>query len=98
MAEEKEGGALADLRDALSRWLDLPEDVTLDLPRLRLLGGLQVMVENHLGVRSFHDDEAVVATKIGDLLIWGADLRVGAVSEDAVLVTGRIEGLRYRRG
>jgi sporulation protein YqfC len=89
---------VADLRDALSRWLDLPEDVTLDLPRLRLLGDLQVLVENHLGVRSFHEDEAVVATKIGDLLIYGADLRVGAVSEDAVLVTGRIEGLRYRRG
>ncbi|MDA8347018.1 MAG: hypothetical protein M0Z66_16365 [Thermaerobacter sp.] len=89
---------MADLRDALSRWLDLPEDVTLDLPRLRMLGDLQVLVENHQGVRSFHEDEAVVATKIGDLLIWGAELRVGAVSEDAVIVTGRIEGLRYRRG
>lgn len=86
------------MRSALSRWLDLPEDVTLDLPRLRLVGDLQLLVENHLGVRSFHEDEAVVGTKIGDLQIFGQDLRVGAVDRDAIVITGRIEGLRYRRG
>ena len=89
---------MADVRGALSRWLDLPEDITLDLPRLSFIGDLQVLVENHLGVRSFHEDEAVIATRIGEIEIWGKDLRVGAVDSDAIVLTGRIEGLRYRRG
>jgi len=89
---------VADLRGSLGRWLDLPEAASLDLPQLRCIGNLQVLVENHQGVRSFKEGVAVVATRIGPLEIWGKELRVGAVDRDAILVTGRIEGLRYGRG
>lgn len=87
-----------DIRGLFSRWLDLPEDLPLDLPRLTFVGDLQILLENHRGVLSFHEDEAVVATRIGPLTIWGKGLRVGAVDLDAIVLTGRIEGIRYRRG
>ena len=89
---------MADLRTGLARWLDLPEAASLDLPQLRCIGDLQVLIENHLGVRSFRDGVAIVATRIGPLEIWGQELTVGAVDRDAILVTGRIEGMRYQRG
>ena len=88
---------MADLRLGLGRWLDLPEVASVDLPQLRCIGDLQVLVENHQGMRSFEAGLAVVATRIGALEIWGQELRVGAVDRDAILVTGHIEGMRYHR-
>ena len=41
----------------LRKWtatiLDLPQDVALDLPRITMIGGLQLTVENHRGILHF---------------------------------------------
>ena len=74
--------------------LGLPGDIVFDLPRVTLLGGLQLTVENHQGVIAFLPDRVVIATRIGQLVVEGEDLRLGVVREGEVSVTGTVRGLR----
>lgn len=103
----KEGAARRDrsARRSLSRWreslfiraLDLPEDVALDLPRVTILGAMQVTVENHRGIVSYEPSRVVVGSDAGRILITGEDLTLGCVQADEVSVTGRVAAVAFQR-
>ena len=84
-----------ELRRFLSRFLELPEDLLLDLPRLTLIGDLQVLIENHRGLRAFSPEYVIVETAKGQLEVHGASLHIGAVDREAIIVTGAIVSVRF---
>lgn len=74
---------------------DLPEDVVLGLPRLVLLGDLQVLIEHHEGLAEFGPERVVVHTAKGDVAVRGAHLTVGAVDRDTVVLTGQVRSVEF---
>jgi sporulation protein YqfC len=85
----------ARLRAALGQALDLPRDLIFDLPRVTLLGNLQLSVENHRGLLDFRPDRVAIATRLGHLVVVGADLTIGAVREGEITVTGILAAVRF---
>ena len=86
------------LRQFAARFFELPEDVLLDLPRLTLVGDLQLLVENHRGIRAFRPERIVIVTSKGELVVSGEGMMVGAVDREAVVVTGRIRQVSFVGG
>lgn len=86
---------MADLRTTLTRFLALPPDVVMDLPKLTLLGDVQLLVENHQGIISFSEGRIVIQTAKGHLTIEGDTLMVGAVDRESIVVTGRILAVQW---
>lgn len=84
----------AGIRRRLVRTLGLPADIVFDLPRITLLGRLQLTVENHQGIRSFLAGRVIIATRDGQVVVEGDDLHVGVVREGEVSVTGLLRGVR----
>lgn len=81
----------------LRRWtaaiLDLPQDVVQDLPRITMIGGVQLTVENHRGVLRFTPDNLMLAMEQGKLEITGKDLVIRTIGKEDVYVEGQIAGV-----
>lgn len=81
------------LKRRLTDVFDLPHDITLDLPRILLVGGLQAIVENHRGLIEYTPQKVVVGITRGQLAIQGEDLEIGLINTEEITVLGRIRGL-----
>ncbi|KFN10110.1 sporulation protein YqfC [Paenibacillus macerans] len=76
--------------------LDLPSDLVYDLPRLTLIGGQQLYIENHRGVVNFSPEELHLALSQGTLEVEGKELVIKAIMPEEVVIEGRIFGIKYR--
>lgn len=85
------------LGQRLSELLDLPKDIFLDLPRISVIGDLQLVVENHRGLLQYDPDRVVVGMNQGRLVIRGSDLGIGSVNGDAMIITGQLLAIEFRR-
>jgi sporulation protein YqfC len=74
---------------------DWPPDVLADLPRITLVGAVELLLENHQGLESFSDDELRVATREGWLQISGSDLTIASLGPIEIRVTGRIRAVAF---
>jgi len=84
-------------RRRLGEILDLPQDITLDLPRVTVLGDLQVLVENHRGVIRYAPEEVVIAMSGGRVAVRGRDLGLTVISSSGVTITGLVDAVRFER-
>lgn len=75
---------------------ELPKDVMLDLPTATLLGNLQCIVENHRGIIEYLPERVRVNTTRGELLITGQALAIGSISQDEVVIEGRIGSFSFQ--
>jgi len=82
----------------LRKWtatiLDLPQDVVLDLPRVTMIGGLQLTVENHRGVLHFSPASLRLGMDGGELEVTGEELVIRNIGAEEVFVEGRILGVQ----
>lgn len=85
------------LRRRLAATLELPQDVILDLPRVTILGGLQVTVENHRGVIHYSPERVVVGMTSGRVHISGQDLVIGVIHDQEITVAGVVESVTFER-
>lgn len=79
----------------MSEALDLPDEITLDLPRVLLVGRLRMELENHRGLISYEPHAVVVGVAGGQLYISGGDLTIGEVTGEVIRISGRIDALRF---
>ncbi|WP_256760188.1 sporulation protein YqfC [Cohnella sp. WQ 127256] len=82
----------------LRKWtatiLDLPQDVVLDLPRITMIGGLQLTVENHRGILHFTPQNLRLAMDNGEMEVTGQDLIIRNIGAEEVFVEGKITGVQ----
>ncbi|GAA5344554.1 sporulation protein YqfC [Planifilum fimeticola] len=79
----------------LARWLDLPPDVTADVPRIQMVGSYQVMVENHRGVDFFSDSEILLKVDGGKIQIRGEKLTIRSIFPEEIRIEGHIVEMRF---
>lgn len=88
------------LKQKLKKWLagvlDLPQDVVLDMPRITMIGPLQMYVENHRGVLLFNRDELrLLLSNKAQLLVKGDNLVIRQILPEEVLLEGMIRQVKY---
>ena len=83
----------------LKKWttdvLDLPQDVVFDLPRITMIGNMQMYVENHRGVLKFTDSCLKLALPHGNMEIQGKDLSIRAILTEEVFIEGQIVEVKF---
>ncbi|MGM7684465.1 sporulation protein YqfC [Cytobacillus sp. Hm23] len=83
------------MRNWLTNKLELPADVTMDLPRITMIGQLHIYIENHRGLLSFADDELRLLLKQGQLLVKGESFVIKMIQPEELLLEGKIEQVTY---
>ncbi len=75
--------------------LDLPQDVVFDLPRVTMIGNMQLYVENHRGVLHFSETYLKLALTQGSMEIRGKQLSIRAILAEEVFIEGLIDEVKY---
>ncbi|SFS82092.1 sporulation protein YqfC [Marininema halotolerans] len=83
------------VRKIASDWLDIPQDVAADVPRILIIGPYRVHVENHHGVEKFSDGEIRLRTARGVLQIAGAQLKIQAIQTHEIWIEGNVSEVKY---
>ena len=84
------------LRKLTAQFLDLPEDVVFDIPRITMIGNMQLYIENHRGVMEFSDKVLKLRLTGGYVEITGQDLVIRAILTEEVFIEGTISNVAYR--
>ncbi|MBQ3509664.1 MAG: sporulation protein YqfC [Peptococcaceae bacterium] len=87
MAEEKTG--------MLSRLMEIPKDMVLNLPRVSLFGNLQCCVENHQGILQYTPEQIGLQTGKYRIYIDGQELVITSLSAETIYIEGKIGQVRY---
>lgn len=83
------------IRKWMTNNLELPEDVTMDLPRITMIGQIHIYIENHRGLLSFSDQELRLLLKQGQLLIKGKAFVIKTILPEEILLEGKIDQVIY---
>lgn len=79
----------------LAGLLELPQDIVLDLPRVTILGNVQMLIENHRGIIEYNPEVVRIRLKQGEIEINGSDLTLGNLQPEQILIEGIMSGIRY---
>lgn len=83
------------IKEKISDALELPKDITLDIPKISILGTDSVLIENHKGVISYCDNQIRVNTGCGVLTVSGQRLAIKSIIQEEIIITGNISNVSY---
>ncbi len=79
------------LRNWITKNMELPQDVMMDLPRITMIGHIHIYIENHRGLITFSDKELRLLLKQGQLLIKGKAFVIKTILPEEILLEGKID-------
>lgn len=83
------------VRSWITKKMDLPQDIMMDLPRITMVGQIHIYIENHRGLITFSDKELRLLLKNGQLLIKGDAFVIKTILPEEILLEGKIEQVIY---
>lgn len=78
-------------------FLGLPKEVISKTPKLTITGFEEIFIENFKGILEYEDFFARIKTTIGIININGFNLKLNQMTEDDILVTGKIESIDFEK-
>ncbi|MFC5713431.1 sporulation protein YqfC [Thalassorhabdus alkalitolerans] len=79
----------------LTREMDLPADVLMDVPRITMIGQLHLYIENHRGVLHFTKTQIRLRLTQGELLVEGKEFVIKSILPEELLLEGVIDKVTY---
>ena len=83
------------VRKWMTKNMELPQDVMMDLPRITMIGQIHIYIENHRGLLAFSDNELRLLLKQGQLLIRGKAFVIKTILPEEILLEGKIDQVTY---
>ncbi len=85
------------INEKLNHILELPQEVIGNAPRLTIVGFEQLLIENYKGILEYEDFFIKINTHIGALNINGFNLNLKQMTEDDIMISGKIESVDLER-
>ena len=79
----------------VSQMLDLPAELALDMPKINLIGNVEVRIDNHKGIRQYEEEQIVINCRVGGIIVEGKNLMLKSISQDDLCINGEIKGVRF---
>ncbi|AXN37566.1 sporulation protein YqfC [Peribacillus sp. NPDC060186] len=83
------------MKQLMTKTMDLPQDVMMDLPRITMIGQLHIYIENHRGLLAFTDSEVRLMLKNGQLLIKGTAFVIKTILPEEIMLEGKIDKVYF---
>ncbi|MCF6466527.1 sporulation protein YqfC [Clostridium sp. Cult2] len=75
----------------ISEALELPKDVVLDLPKITIIGNIQLNISNHKGIIEYTQETLRINSSIGIVKVSGKDMELKTILSEEIIVKGNIE-------
>lgn len=83
------------IRTLLVKYLALPSDVLLELPRITVIGHIHLYIENHKGLETYSETELKLKTNKGYVQILGNSFVLKLMLPEEILLEGNIQEIKY---
>lgn len=83
--------------EKLARFLDLPKEIVYNLPKVTLIGNMQVLLENHRGIIEYSAEKVRIAINSGEMEITGEGLFIRNINRDEISLDGDISAIKFYR-
>lgn len=83
------------LKSWMTKNMELPQDVMMDLPRITMIGQIHIYIENHRGLLGFSDKEVRLLLEHGQLLIKGNNFVIKTIMPEEILLQGTIDQVLF---
>ncbi len=83
------------LKKNIADALELPQDIVLDLPKITMVGNLQLYIENHKGIIEYTSNQIRIYTKLGILRILGTNLLLKNIVMEEIVIIGEIKQVEF---
>ena len=88
-------GKFNNLRSKLADDLEIPNNALTDNFDLRMHGNKKVIIENHLGITVYENDEVGIKTVENNILIKGSKFKIEEINNFKVIVKGNIDEIIF---
>lgn len=85
--------SIDDIKTNLSEALELPLDITLDLPKIIVIGNKEVSVFNHKGIIEYNNHMIRINSRIGIIKVLGENLEIKNILTEEILIVGNIDNI-----
>lgn len=75
--------------------LEFPQEITSNEPKITILGFEKIMIENYKGILEYENFYVRLNTNIGVLNINGINLSLNEMTDEDLLITGKIESIDF---
>lgn len=83
------------MRNRISRALEVPAEVNLNVPKVTILNFEEMVIENYKGILEYQDFFIRIQTNIGIVNVNGFNLSLEEMTSDDLMVKGKIESLDF---
>ena len=78
------------IKNRIENFLELPQEIISEVPKVTLIGFNQILVENYKGIIEYDENYIRLSTSIGNIIIQGMDLNLNQITTDDIEVKGKI--------
>ncbi|MGD9567408.1 MAG: YabP/YqfC family sporulation protein [Sedimentibacter sp.] len=89
-------GKFNNLRSKLADDLEIPNDAFTDNFDLRMHGNKKVIIENHLGITIYENDQVGIKTVDNNILIKGSKFKIEEINNYKVIIKGNIDEIKFQ--
>ncbi len=86
---------LKNLKTNISKNLDLPEEVLLNIPLINLTGKTKMVIENFKNIYQYSENIIKIKTTCGIIEINGKDLFLKELTKNKISIKGNIESFKF---
>ena len=84
------------LKRRVTTTFELPRDIMLDLPSVRMVGDEELVLSNHKGIAEYAKEQVRIKTSLGVVKIVGCGLVIKEINREDIVITGKIETVILR--
>ncbi|MCX7694554.1 MAG: sporulation protein YqfC [Caloramator sp.] len=85
------------VKNKISESLELPKEIILNIPSIKILGNDELQIENHKGIVEYSTDVVRLRSSIGIIKIEGENFIIKEINPELVVLTGKIKNLEFIR-
>lgn len=86
---------IEDIKSNLSDVLELPKDIVMDLPKITMIGSLQIYVENHKGIIEYNNENIRINSNSGIIKITGEKMYIKTIVTEEIIIVGDIKKIEF---
>lgn len=86
---------LQTVRSTVSEMFELPKEITLNMPKISLIGNNQMLVENHRGIIEYTPNIIRVNSTVGVIRVQGNELHLRNIVAEDIMISGEIVSIEF---
>lgn len=85
------------LQHNIAGLFEIPTDVMFDLPKITLIGNVQLYIENHKGIIEYRPEAIRISVNTGEVEVIGKELVIRTISSEEIHLDGLIQAVKYNQ-